>query len=86
MKKSKVHNYKERHDFETLLIPFKRRLYRSALILTKNPRHAKTMVQETFKSARKHHSEIELDVNYGVWLYKLMINNYMSNIRRFEMK
>jgi len=86
MKKLDFHNCKEHKYFETLALPFKGRLYRTALILTKSPRHAKELVQETYLSARKHYHHLELGIAFGVWLSQLLMNNYMSDMGRFEMK
>jgi DNA-directed RNA polymerase specialized sigma24 family protein len=61
---------KEYHPFEALALPFKRRLYRTALILTKSSRHARELVQETYLSARKDYEQLEpdIDFDFGVWL------------------
>ncbi|MBN2413059.1 hypothetical protein JXQ31_15335 [candidate division KSB1 bacterium] len=86
MKKSDLHYNKEHNKFEKLALPFQRRLYRTALILTKSSHHAKELVQETNLSARKLYYQLELstDFDFGVWLFQLLMNNYMSDLGRFE--
>jgi len=86
VKKLDFHNCKEHKYFETLAQPLQDRLYRTALILTKSPLHAKELVQETYLRARSHYHQLELGTAFGVWLSQLLINNYMSDMGRLEIK
>ena len=75
MKKINPCHDKERDDFKRLALPFQRRLYRTALILTKSRRRAKELVQETNLNARRHYPRLPPGVNFGAWLYQLLMKN-----------
>ena len=81
MKKFDSHNYREYDDFEKLALPFQGRMYRTALILTKSPCHAKELLKVTNLNARKHYNHRELGLSFGIWLVQLLMRNYMSSIQ-----
>lgn len=58
-KKMDVLNGEYVNDFEWLALSLQDRLYRTALILTKSPREAEQLVQETYSHAKQTFHQLE---------------------------
>lgn len=82
MNQSNSSEGKELNDFEKLALPFQNRLYRTALILTKSPRHAKELLQQTCADAKQEYHRLEPDANFGAWLSHLLLNHYIRNVNK----
>ncbi len=81
MKKTKFQNNKESNTYKKLALPFQRRLYRTALILTKSSNLAETLVVETNIKARKlyHQQKLDKNFNIGVLLFQFLLKNFKSD-------
>lgn len=81
MKKTKFQNNKEPNTYEKLALPFQRRLYRTALILTKSSNLAEMLVIETNNNARKlyHQHNSDKNSNIGVLLFQLLMKNFATD-------
>lgn len=72
-------HHEEQHiKFETIARPYKARLYRTALILTKSPREAEKLTSETFVHARKTSHKLESDPNVGSWLSTILAKKFST--------
>ncbi len=67
------HHEEQRIKFETIARPYKERLYRTALILTKSPREAEKLTSEIFVHARKTSHKLESDSDFGYWLSTILV-------------
>jgi DNA-directed RNA polymerase specialized sigma24 family protein len=73
-------------EFETLAFPFMNQLYRTALILTGNPRVAKDLLHATCLQARHAHRRFHNDHDFGIWMFRILFEeNSYDNVkyRRF---
>ncbi len=69
---------KELNDFGTLALPFQNSHYRTALILTRSPRNAKELVQQTYSYAQQKYRQLEPGADFGAWLFHLLLNYHIS--------
>lgn len=76
------HHEEQRIKFETIARPYKERLYRTALILTKSPREAEKLTNETFVHARKTSHKLESDSDFGYWLSTILVSTIKGRARR----
>ncbi len=79
MKKSNFSIKKEKKEYTTLAQPFQRRLYRTALILTKNHNLAIDVVKATNQNAEEQYAFLNTENNFDfkVWLFQLLMNNFI---------
>jgi RNA polymerase sigma-70 factor, ECF subfamily len=77
-----------RKDFEAIALPHLDSLYGAACRLTRNPRDAEDLVQDTLLRAYRFWETFEKDSNCKAWLFKILtntfINKYQKNKRRRE--
>ncbi|MBN1982992.1 MAG: hypothetical protein JW795_15780 [Chitinivibrionales bacterium] len=59
--------------FCSLALPLNRRLYRTALILAKNPQFAKKLVRRTYEIARDAFRQNEPREGFAEWLFQILI-------------
>jgi len=64
--------------FETLALPFMNRLYRTALILTGNPRVTKDLLHDTWLKARHDHRRLHNDEDFGAWMFRILFEKKSS--------
>lgn len=91
-KKMDVLNGEYVNDFEWLAVSLQDRLYRTALILTKSPREAEQLVQETYAHAKQKFHQLEPGTKFGVWISKILIYKFVGkhgssaqvNLAKFE--
>lgn len=78
----------KRTEFERVALPHLDSLYGGAMRLTRNPRDAEDLVQETILRAYKFWDSFKKDSNCRAWLFKILtntfINHYQKNRRRRE--
>lgn len=79
---------RNRHDFETVALPNLDALYGAACRLTRDPRDAEDLVQDTILRAYRFWDSFEQSSNCKAWLFKILtntfINQYQKNKRRRE--
>lgn len=68
------HNGKDLQQFEVLIDPFMDRLYRTALIMTKNPRTAKKLVEDAFLNAKHQFHKSKTGCKFGTWMFQILIS------------
>ena len=68
--------------FETEALPLLDGMYGAALRLTRNPADAEDLLQETFTRAFAAYDSFEPGTNLKAWLYRIMMNTYISSYRK----
>jgi RNA polymerase sigma-70 factor (ECF subfamily) len=71
-----------RREFETLALPHLDGLYAAGLRLTRNPRDAEDLVQDTVLRAFRFFDKFERGTNIKAWLYKILTNTFINRYRR----
>jgi RNA polymerase sigma-70 factor (ECF subfamily) len=71
-----------RREFEALAMPHLDGLYAAALRLTKNPRDAEDLVQDSVLRAFRFFDKFERGTNMKAWLYKIVTNTFINRYRR----
>lgn len=71
-----------RHRFEAEALPILDTMYGAALRLTRNPADAEDLLQETAVKAWQGFDQFEPGTNLRAWLYKIMMNAYISSYRK----
>src|SRR5579859_5210361 len=61
---------------------YSRSLYPAALGMTRHAQDAEDLVQETFAKALAAVSRLKPATNMDAWLYRIMLNTYISGYRR----
>jgi RNA polymerase sigma-70 factor (ECF subfamily) len=73
---------RQRREFESLVLPHLDGLYAAALRLTKNPRDAEDLVQDSVLRAYRFFDRFERGTNIKAWLYKIVTNTFINRYRR----
>jgi RNA polymerase sigma-70 factor (ECF subfamily) len=68
--------------FEAEALPLLDGMYGAALRLTRNPADAEDLLQETFARAFAAYDSFESGTNLKAWLYRIMMNSYISSYRK----
>jgi RNA polymerase sigma-70 factor (ECF subfamily) len=71
-----------RREFEALVVPHLDGLYAASLRLTKNPRDAEDLVQDSVLRAFRFFDKFERGTNIKAWLYKIVTNTFINRYRR----
>ncbi len=69
-------------DFEALTLEHMDALYGAALRLTRSPRDAEDLVQDTFVKAFRFFDSFEKGTNIKAWLFKIQTNTFINKYRR----
>jgi RNA polymerase sigma-70 factor, ECF subfamily len=75
---------RRRARFEQEAIPFMRRLYPTALRLTRNHCDAEDLLQETFAKAYLAFHQFTEGTNLKAWLHRILITTFYSSCRKRE--
>lgn len=68
--------------FETLTMPHMDALYSAGLRLTRNPKDAEDLVQDTYLKAFRFFDSFEQGTNVKAWLFKIQMNTFINKYRR----
>ena len=79
---SRTTQSKERSDFEALTLEHMDALYGAALRLTRSPKDAEDLVQDTFLKAFRFFASFERGTNIKAWLFKIQTNTFINRYRR----
>lgn len=71
-----------RAAFERTAMPYRGELLGSAIKLTRDPRDAEDLVQETLLKAFTFFDRFEAGTNCRAWLYRIMTNTFINLYRR----
>ncbi len=75
----------ERHRlFETEAMPHADALYGAALRLTRSPRDAEDLVQDTLMKAFTHFDRYSPGTNCRAWLFRILTNTFINRYRRAQ--
>lgn len=69
-------------DFEALTMEHLDALYGAALRLTRSPRDAEDLVQDTYLKAFRFFDSFERGTNIKAWLFKIQTNTFINKYRR----
>lgn len=69
-------------DFEALTLEHMDALYGAALRLTRSPKDAEDLVQDTFLKAFRFFDSFEPGTNIKAWLFKIQTNTFINKYRR----
>jgi len=73
---------RNRSEFETLTLEHMDALYGAALRLTRSPKDAEDLVQDTFLKAFRFFDSFEKGTNIKAWLFKIQTNTFINKYRR----
>jgi RNA polymerase sigma-70 factor, ECF subfamily len=68
--------------FEREAVWLRELLYRSAFRMSRNHADAEDLVQETMLKAYANFASFRLDTNLRAWLFRILINSYVSGYRK----
>ncbi|MFQ5769476.1 MAG: RNA polymerase sigma factor [bacterium] len=68
------------HEFEVNMQPFKDRLYRTALLLTKDSHEAEALVRVTCVQAWQNYHQFEVHNHFGAWLSHILLTNFVARV------
>jgi len=71
-----------RTEFEALALEHMDALYGAALRLTRSPRDAEDLVQDTYLKAFRFFDSFEKGTNIKAWLFKIQTNTFINKYRR----
>ena len=71
-------------NFKTIFQPYKKRLYRTALILTKHSQRAEELVQRVYLKAKQSYRQLSPVTNFGCWLSELLVKTYSEKFGKFK--
>src|SRR6185295_11620363 len=69
-------------EFEQLALEHMDALYASALRLTRSPRDAEDLVQDTYLKAFRFFDTFEKGTNIKAWMFKILTNTFINKYRR----
>jgi RNA polymerase sigma-70 factor (ECF subfamily) len=72
----------DRTEFERLTLEHMDALYGAALRLTRSPKDAEDLVQDTFLKAFRFFDSFEKGTNIKAWLFKIQTNTFINKYRR----
>lgn len=72
----------ERSEFESLTLEHMDALYGAALRLTRSPKDAEDLVQDTYLKAFRFFESFERGTNIKAWLFKIQTNTFINKYRR----
>lgn len=72
----------EQTEFNTLVKPFLRSLANTAFRLTRDNLEAEDLLQDTFYKSYKAFGNYEHNTNFKAWIFKIMMNTYITNLRK----
>src|SRR6188474_1407317 len=77
-----LHRRKQRRDFEEIALPHMASLFGAAFRLTRNPRDAEDLVQDTVLRAYRFWDSFERDSNCKAWLFKILTNTFINGYQK----
>ena len=72
---------KTQMTFESEALCHREALFGHALKLTKNPKDAEDLLQDTFMRSYRHFDKYQPGTNCKAWLFKIMTNEYINQYR-----
>ncbi len=69
-------------NFEQDVVPYMRKLYPTALRMTRNPNDAEDLLQETFARAYVAFHQFQPGTNLSAWLYRILANTFINSHRK----
>jgi RNA polymerase sigma-70 factor (ECF subfamily) len=75
---------KQRKQFEEQAVPHADALYGTALRLTRNPRDAEDLVQDTMLRAYRFWHTFEQGTNVKSWLFKILSNTFINRYHKLR--
>jgi RNA polymerase sigma-70 factor, ECF subfamily len=75
-------NTTHRSEFESLTLEHMDALYGAALRLTRSPKDAEDLVQDTYLKAFRFFESFERGTNIKAWLFKIQTNTFINKYRR----
>lgn len=72
----------QRSEFEALTLEHMDALYGAALRLTRSPKDAEDLVQDTYLKAFRFFESFEKGTNIKAWLFKIQTNTFINRYRR----
>jgi len=70
--------------FERDALPYRGRMYPTALRMTRNPVDAEDLIQETFTRAYASFGQFQPGTNLKAWLYRILTNAFLSSCRKSQ--
>src|SRR5258706_12083970 len=74
--------HKQGRDFESVALPHIDSLYATGLRMTRDPREAEDLVQDTLLTAYRFFDRFEPGTNCKAWLYKILTNTFINKYRK----
>ncbi len=77
-KQNKISPSLKRHKFKASMCPFIRSLFRTALIITGNPRAATKYLQKIYRTAWSNYRAADHVADFAGWLAKLASRKFVN--------
>lgn len=77
-----LHDKEKRQHFEAVAFNYMDDLYRTALVMTRNPWDAEDLVQETYLRAYRFFNRFKKGTNFRAWILKILTNLYINEYRK----
>ena len=77
-----THVTDEQFNFEQDVMPYMRKLYPTALRMTRNPNDAEDLLQDTFARAYVAFHQFKPGTNLSAWLYRILANTFINTHRK----
>src|SRR5260370_3502105 len=74
--------HKQGRDFESVALPHIDSLYATGLRMTRDPREAEDLVQDTMLAAYRFFDRFEPGSNCKAWLFKILTNTFINKYRK----
>jgi RNA polymerase sigma-70 factor, ECF subfamily len=71
-----------RQEFEAEALPHLEALYATAVRLTRNPRDAEDLIQDTMLKAFRFFHRFEVGTNAKAWLFRILHNTFINRYRK----
>jgi RNA polymerase sigma-70 factor (ECF subfamily) len=75
-------NNRQHNEFYVLVEPNMRSLKNTAYRLTKDELDSEDLLQETLYKAYKAFGQYEVDTNFRAWVFRIMVNTFISSYRK----
>src|SRR5579859_1107202 len=79
---SKVDRHADEGSFERVALPHLDSLYATGLRMTRDPREAEDLVQDTLLAAYRFFDRFEPGTNCKAWLFKILTNTFINKYRK----
>ena len=79
-------SHKRKSEFEEVALPYLNALFNLALNLTRNPKDAEDLVQETYLRAYRFFDSFKQGTHIKAWLFRILRNTFINRYRAAKVR